>query len=156
MVEGVERPVAFFSRVLNPAQRNYCPTRRELLAVVAALQHFRHYLLGANIVLRTDHHSLKWLGTFKRPEGILARWIESLAEFNYELEHRPGRLHCNADAVSRPFFTNSVSINLNTFHGWMNCKGLIPLWNHGPYKLLIFCPKYRMTNCVNYRMMTHQ
>ena len=46
MVEGVERPVAFFSRVLNPAQRNYCPTRRELLAVVAALQHFRHYLLG--------------------------------------------------------------------------------------------------------------
>jgi len=49
MVEGVERPVAFFLRVLNPAQRNYCLTRRELLAVVAALQHFRHYLLGANV-----------------------------------------------------------------------------------------------------------
>ena len=103
MVEGVERPVAFFSRVLNPAQRNYCPTRRELLAVVAALQHFRHYLLGANVVLRTDHHSLKWLRTFKRPEGILARWIETLAEFKYEVEHRPRRLHCNADAVCRPF-----------------------------------------------------
>ena len=101
VIDGVERPIAFFSRVLNGAQRNYCPTRRELLAVVAALQHFRHYLLGAHVILRTDHHSLKWLRTFKRPEGILARWIETLAEYDYTIEHRPGRLHCNADAVSR-------------------------------------------------------
>jgi len=80
---------------------DYCPTRRELLATVVALQHFRHYLLGAKVILRTDHHSLKWLKTFKRPEGILARWIETLAEYNYTIEHRPGRLHSNADAVSR-------------------------------------------------------
>ena len=45
---------------------------------------------------------MKWLKTFKRPEGILARWIETLAEFDYQIEHRPGRLHCNADGVSRP------------------------------------------------------
>jgi len=87
---------------MNSAQRNYCPTRRELLAVVAALQHFRHYLLESHIILRTDHHSLKWLKTFRRPEGILARWIETLAEFDYVIEHRPGRVHCNADGVSRP------------------------------------------------------
>ena len=87
---------------MNSAQRNYCPTRRELLAVIASLQHFRHYLLSNHIILRTDHHSLKWLKTFKRPEGILARWIETLAECSYEIEHRPGRLHCNADGVSRP------------------------------------------------------
>ena len=49
-------------------------------------------MLGANVFLRTDHHSLKWLKSFKRPEGILARWIETLAEFNYEVEHRPGRI----------------------------------------------------------------
>ena len=102
VIDGVERPIAFYSRIMNAAQRNYCPTRRELLAVVAALQHFRHYLLGTHVTLRTDHHSLKWLKTFKRPEGILARWIETLAEFDYQIEHRPGRLHCNADGVSRP------------------------------------------------------
>ena len=102
VIDGVERPIAFYSRIMNSAQRNYCPTRRELLAVVAALQHFRHYLLGTHVTLRTDHHSLKWLKTFKRPEGILARWIETLAEFDYQIEHRPGRLHCNADGVSRP------------------------------------------------------
>ena len=102
VIDGVERPVAFFSRIMSQTQRNYCPTRRELLAAVAALQHFRHYLLGNHVTLRTDHHSLKWLNTFRRPEGILARWIETLAEFDYEIEHRPGRLHCNADGVSRP------------------------------------------------------
>ena len=42
-----------------------------------------------------------WLRTFKRPEGILARWIETLAEFDFEIEHRAGRLHSNADAISR-------------------------------------------------------
>ena len=101
VMDGIERPIAFYSRVLSGAQRNYCPTRRELLAVVVALQHFRHYLLGSKVILRTDHHSLKWLKTFKRPEGILARWIETLAEYDYTIEHRPGRLHSNADAVSR-------------------------------------------------------
>ena len=49
-VEGTERPIAFFSRILNETQRNYCTTRRELLAVIAALQHFRHYLLGTQII----------------------------------------------------------------------------------------------------------
>jgi len=102
-VDGVERPIAFFSRVMNSSQRNYCPTRRELLAVIAGLQHFRHYLVGATVIFRTDHYSLKWLRTFKRREGILARWIETLAEFDYTVEHRPGRLHSNADGLSRPF-----------------------------------------------------
>jgi len=49
---------AFFSRVMNSTQRNYCTTRRELLAVISTLQHFRHYLLGNKVVLRTDQHSL--------------------------------------------------------------------------------------------------
>jgi len=97
MIDGVEKPIAYLSRVLNGTQRNYCPTRRELLAVITSLQHFRHYLLGNKVILRTDHHSLKWLRTFKRPEGILARWIETLAEFDFEIEHRAGRLHSNAD-----------------------------------------------------------
>ena len=101
-IDGQERPIAFFSRILNRSQRNYCPTRRELLAVVASMQHFRHYLLHNHVILRTDHHSLKWLNTFHRPEGILARWIETLAEFDYEVVHRAGRLHSNADGASRP------------------------------------------------------
>ena len=102
-IDGEERRIAFFPRILSPTQRNYCTTRRELLAVICSLQHFRHYLLGNKVILLTDHHSLKWLKTFKRPEGILARWVETLAEFDIEIEHRPGRFHSNIDGVSRPF-----------------------------------------------------
>ena len=57
-VDGQKRPIAFYSRILTSAQTNYCATRRELLAAVAALQHFRHYLLNVRVVLRTDYHSL--------------------------------------------------------------------------------------------------
>ena len=65
-----------------------------------SLKHFRYYLLG-NQVIRTDHHSLKWLRTFKRREGILARsrWIETLAEFDFQIEHRAGRLPTKLQAV---------------------------------------------------------
>jgi len=101
LVDGQERPIAFVSRVMSPTQQNYCSTRRELLAVIASLQHFRHYLLNVPVILRTDHHSLKWLRTFKKPEGILARWIETLSEFEMTIQHRPGRVHSNADKLSR-------------------------------------------------------
>jgi len=69
IVHGQERPIAFFSRVMSSSQQNYCATRRELLAVIASLQHFRHYLLNVSVILRTDHHSLKWLKTFKKTRG---------------------------------------------------------------------------------------
>ena len=85
-----------------------------MLPVIAALQQFRHYLLGTHVTLRTDHHSLKWFKTFKRPAGILARWIETLAEFDYEIEHRPGRLHCNADGVSKPICKQCWDKNFTT------------------------------------------
>jgi len=72
-----------------------------MLAVMNSLQHFRHYLLGAKVILRTDHHSLLWLRMYKNPTGIMARWIEIMAEFDIEIQHRSGRLHSNADALSR-------------------------------------------------------
>ena len=56
VIDGREQPIAFFSRIMNSSQRNYCATRRELLAVISALQHFRHYLLATKVILRTDHH----------------------------------------------------------------------------------------------------
>jgi len=102
-IDGIERPIAFFSRVMPETQCKYCTTRRELLAVVCTVQHFRHYLYGTKVILCTDHYSLKWLRTFKTPKGILARWIETLAEFDIEIEHRPGLSHSNVDGMSRPF-----------------------------------------------------
>ena len=55
-IDGEERPIAFFSKVMNPAQKQYCATRRELLAVISALQHFRHYLIGNKVILLSLIH----------------------------------------------------------------------------------------------------
>ena len=99
--QGEERPISYAGRVLSSAERRYCVTRRELLAVVNYVKYYRHYLLGRKFTLRTDHASLIWLMNFKNPEGQLARWIELLQQFNFTTVHRPGLRHTNADALSR-------------------------------------------------------
>uniref|UniRef100_A0AAV2KGL3 ribonuclease H n=1 Tax=Knipowitschia caucasica TaxID=637954 RepID=A0AAV2KGL3_KNICA len=96
-----ERVVGYYSRALSREERNYCVTRRELLAVVMAVHHFRPYLHGNKFLLRTDHASLTWLLSFKQPEGQVARWLEVLQTYDFDIQHRPGQQHNNADALSR-------------------------------------------------------
>lgn len=99
--EGKERVVAYSSYVLTPAQRKYCTTRKELLALVTFTRHFRHYLLGRSFLARTDHASLTWLMRFRHVEGQLARWLEELSQYDVQVVHRKGKLHSNADGLSR-------------------------------------------------------
>ena len=101
VIDGEEQPVAYGSRMLSRAEKKYSVTRRELLAVVTFIKHFRPYLCGKKFVLRTDHASLRWLFNFKQPEGQIARWLELLASFEFDIVHRPGRGHLNADSLSR-------------------------------------------------------
>lgn len=99
--DGEDRVIAFASRLLSPAERNYNVTRRELLAVVYFLKEFRQYLLGQKFVLRTDHSALQWLRRTPEPIGQQARWLETIEEFDLEIQHRAGAQHGNADALSR-------------------------------------------------------
>ena len=100
-IDGKERPIAFASRTLTKPERRYCVTRKELLAVVFFVKHFKHYLYGKQFIVRTDHGSLRWLLNFKNPEGQLARWLQVLSSYDMTIVHRPGRQHRNADALSR-------------------------------------------------------
>ena len=99
--DGQERVIAYGSRSLTKTERRYCVTRRELLAVVVFTRQYRSYLMGEMFLLRTDHGSLTWLKNFKEPEGQLARWLERLQELNFDIVHRRGKSHVNADALSR-------------------------------------------------------
>ena len=98
---GEERVVAYGSRVLSRTERNYCCTRRELLAVVFFVRYFKAYLLGKKFLIRTDHAALTWLRKTPEPIGQQARWVEILEEYDFNIQHRPGRAHGNADALSR-------------------------------------------------------
>lgn len=62
---------------------------QELLAVVKFFQHFCSYLLGHHFIAWTDHGSLTRLCNFKNSENKLARWLEQLQEYEFEIVHRP-------------------------------------------------------------------
>ena len=99
--DNEEKVIAYGSKALSKEERNYCVTRRELLAVVEFLKKYKHYLGGRPVTVRTDHGSLRWLFNFKNPEQQLARWLEVCASFNLIIEHRAGKKHQNADGLSR-------------------------------------------------------
>ncbi|GFX02680.1 hypothetical protein TNCV_2011241 [Trichonephila clavipes] len=79
-IYGQERVIAYFSKCLSKPERNYCVTRKELLAIVKSVEHFHPYLYGRSFQLRTDHASLTRLLNFKNSEGQIARWIQRLQE----------------------------------------------------------------------------
>lgn len=99
--DGQERPISYASRQLNSAERNYSTTERELLAVMYAIKQFRCYLYGRKFTLITDHAALKWMLNLKDPSARLTRWALRLAEYDYEVVHKPGKSHTNVDALSR-------------------------------------------------------
>jgi len=96
-----EKVIVYFSKVFNKSERNYCVTRRKLLAIINSLKSFHYYLYGRNFLIRTDHISLRWLMSFKNLEGQLARWLEQIQQYNFEIIHRKENLHGNADGLSR-------------------------------------------------------
>ncbi|CAH8599440.1 unnamed protein product [Schistosoma rodhaini] len=113
--DGQERVIAYASRRLDKSETRYSTTRREMLALVKFLQHFRHYLLGKPFRVRTDHRALQWLRSFREPEGQVARWQERLQEFDFTCEYRPGSRHTNADSLSRiPYAPSTISAVLST------------------------------------------
>ncbi|GFW14943.1 retrovirus-related Pol polyprotein from transposon 17.6 [Trichonephila clavipes] len=100
-IDGQERVIAYFSKCLSKPEENYCVTRKELLNIVKALEHFLPYLYARRFLLRTDHASLTWLLNFKNSEGQIVRWIQRLQEYDVEIRHRKGSAHGSAATLSR-------------------------------------------------------
>jgi hypothetical protein len=94
-------PIAFESKKLHDAELNYATHEKELLAIVHALKTWRHYLDGQHFLIHTDHHSIRYLDTQPSLSKRQARWMETLAEFDYTIEYKPGNTNSVADALSR-------------------------------------------------------
>jgi hypothetical protein len=99
--EGNEFMVACISRSLNKHERNYSSYEGEMLAAVWAIKTFRPYLMGVPFTLITDHQPLQWLMRNNELAGKHARWALSLMDYTFEVVHRPGVTHQNADVLSR-------------------------------------------------------
>ena len=81
------------SAKLSKAKRNYCVTRRALLAIVKILEHFNKYLYGQEFHLRTDHSAMTWLLNFRNLEGQTARCVQRPQKYNFTSVHSQGIRH---------------------------------------------------------------
>ena len=99
--EDGEHPVAYESRKMNSAEMNYPTHERELLAVIHALRTWRHYLAGQKFSVVTDHYSLQYLKTQPQLSKRQACWLDFIAEFDFDIVHKPGKSNVVADALSR-------------------------------------------------------
>jgi transposase InsO family protein len=101
--DGHEHPVAYVSRSLTKAERNYEATKREALACHWAVhKQFRFYVYGRHFTLVTDHSALvATFGTKEPPPGQLARWAMDLGGYSFDITHKPGKGHVPPDTLSR-------------------------------------------------------
>lgn len=99
--DKVWHPIAYESRKLSSAERNYPAQERELLAILHALRTWRCYLDGREYQVYTDHHTLKYLRSQQKPTPRLVRWINELELFDPTILYQQGKLNCVPDALSR-------------------------------------------------------
>ena len=97
-VESFSRPE---TKTENSNQGRLATIEKECLAVVWAPKSFEHYLYGQKFTLFTDHMPLTWLKTMRNSNQRLTRWAVYLQQFKFEVRHRPGSKHKNADGLFR-------------------------------------------------------
>ena len=98
---GKERPVRYASRALQPLEAKWTTREQELMAVVWVCETFHRYLWGKKFIIQTDHANLQWLQSISPQKPRLSRWALRLTEYEFDLQHRPGKSNTNADALSR-------------------------------------------------------
>eukprot|EP00731_Ephydatia_muelleri_P012378 Em0006g1272a len=106
MSDGTDRPIAFASRTLSSAEKNYSQLEKEGLACIFGVKRFHLYLYGRNFTIVTDHKPLLQLfdpqrGIPMQVSGRIQRWIMTLAVYKYKLVFKETEEHGNADALSR-------------------------------------------------------
>ena len=102
----MEKPVAFASRTLSPAERNYAQLEKEGLAIIFGVRKFHDYLFGRQFSIHSDHKPLQSIFSESRPVPPLAsawiqRWALTLSMYGYTISYKPGDKHANADSLSR-------------------------------------------------------
>jgi hypothetical protein len=107
---GKDLPVAYASKTLNNAERNYPTIEKELLAIVWGCKHFRQYLYGRKFTIVTDHRPLTWIFSVKDPSSRLLRWRLKLEEYEYEAVCKKGSSNTNADSVGYMLLRNTLTV----------------------------------------------
>lgn len=111
LTDDGERPVHFYSRQTTNEEKKYHSFELELLAIVAGLQRFRHYLIGTSFKITTDCNAVRHALSKQDIVPRISRWVLYTQEFTYEIAHRAGCQMQHVDALSRnPVCDESVNV----------------------------------------------
>ena len=84
--------ITYTSRALSDVESRYSQTKREILGVVWAVQHFHLYLYGSEFIIATDHKPILGIFNSHKPTSAhIDRWKLRLIPYNYQLIYRPGK-----------------------------------------------------------------
>ena len=114
MPSGEEKPIAYGSRTLSKAERNYAQVEKEALAIIFGIKKFHQYVYGRKFLIVTDHKPLTMILSPKASLPTLAaarlqRWAITLSAYHYEIEFRPTKQHANTDSLSRLPLENALT-----------------------------------------------
>jgi hypothetical protein len=107
--------ISYASKTLTGPQLNYATTEKELLAVVFAIEKFRSYLVGAKVIVYTNHAAIKYLLMKKDAKSCLIQWILLLQEFDLEIRDKKGVGNSVAGHLSRLQFEKSIELPINDY-----------------------------------------
>ena len=106
MQDGSERPIAFASHTLAPAEKKYSQLDKEALSIIFGVKRFHQYLYGRQFVIHSDHKPLMYIFDESKAVPLMAsariqRWALTLSAYTYTIQYKAGRDHANADGLSR-------------------------------------------------------
>lgn len=110
VIDGNIKYISMMAKSLSKSERNYSTTKRELLAVVYALQKFHKYIYGSHFTLYTDHLALCYLHTQKIANIMLINWLDIILQYDFDIVHLPGIKNILPDALSRLFEDHTLPI----------------------------------------------
>ncbi|KAM1318148.1 hypothetical protein ACFX2H_003320 [Malus domestica] len=103
------RPIAFSSQALGHRNQSLSTYERELIAIVHTVKKWHNYLQGRYFVIRTDHHSLKYLLSNRAHTHCQQKWVTKLLGYDYEIHYKNGVTNVATDALSRITGANSLT-----------------------------------------------
>jgi transposase InsO family protein len=110
---GMIRYIAFAARSLSESERGYGATKRELAAIIFALEKFRYYVWGTHFTVYTDHNALKYIFTQKHSNQMINNWLEQLLDYDFNVVHLPGVQNILPDKLSRIYDADSLPRQAN-------------------------------------------
>ncbi|KAK9134740.1 hypothetical protein Syun_014070 [Stephania yunnanensis] len=126
-------PIAYFSQLLSPRNQLKSIYERELMAMVLAVQKWRHYLLGRHFLINTDQRSLKYLLEQRVVQPEYQKWVAKLIGYDFEIQFKAGVTNKAADALSRINPPSKVSLQTLVSHRILEVQDIKEAVAHDPF-----------------------